>query len=75
MMGMGEKRRTNPWHAAIAIALASFAFLCLPVALIGCAILESALFRTRVLFELAFLTGTYDAFEKLYEALKPVLGW
>ena len=75
MVGMGGKRRTNPWLIALAIALASFAFLCIPVALIGCAILESALFRTRVLFELAFLSGTYDAFEKLYLALKPVLGW
>jgi hypothetical protein len=75
MLGMGEKRRKILWLSPLAIALASFALLSIPVALIGCAILENALFHTNYLEQVAQATGTHDAFGKLYEALEPILGW
>jgi hypothetical protein len=75
MAGMGEKRQKFAWLSPLAIALALLALLSLPVALIGCAVLENALFRTNYLEQVAQVTGTHDAFGRLYAALKPILGW
>ena len=75
MGGMDEKRRTFPWLSPLAIALALFALLSIPVVLIGCAILENALFHTNYLEQVAQVTGTHDAFGKLFDALQPIFGW
>ena len=72
---MSEKRRTPPWLTPLTIALALFAILLLPAALIGCAILEDVLFHTNYLEQAAQVTGTHDAFGKVYDSLAPILGW
>jgi hypothetical protein len=72
---MSEKLRKIPWLSPLAITLALFVLLSIPVALIGCAVLEHALFHTNYLEQVAQTTGTRDEFEKLYEALKPILRW
>jgi hypothetical protein len=75
MGGMDEKRWTSLRLTPLAIVLTLFSLLSIPVALIGCAILENAIFRTNYLEQVAQVTGTHDAFGKLYDALEPILGW
>jgi hypothetical protein len=75
MVGMDEERRKSVRFLPALIALATLGVLVLPVALIGCAVLENEVFGTNYLEQVAQVTGTHAAFGKLYDALNPILGW
>jgi hypothetical protein len=75
MGGMQSERRKSLRFLPVLIVLTVLAVALIPVVLIGCAVLEDALFGTNYLEQVAQVTGTHAAFGKLYEALQPILGW
>jgi hypothetical protein len=72
---MSDGQRKARQMIPVFIALALVAVIAVPIALVGCALLEDAWLGTNYMEQFARLTGTTDAFEWLYAALQPILGW
>lgn len=72
---MDEERRKSWRFLPALMGLALLGLVAIPIAMIGCAILEDAVFGTNYLEQFAQATGTHEAFGWLYEALQPIIGW
>jgi hypothetical protein len=59
----------------VTLLLIFLGLLVMPVAMIGCAVLEYSIFGTNYLEQVSDATGTRDWFVELYRALRPVFGW